>query len=351
MHSIIRKGLIKLGKIQMNSNDLNEIQSSSQGPISLNHKRKLILTKENLKEEFKKRYKALLGLDYDKFIDCLFSKPPTFIRINPMKAPVKWLRQKNWEVERVAWYKYGYKVIKGPENIGNTVEHRLGLFYVQDAASMVPPVALDPRPGERVLDLTAAPGSKTTQMAEMMRWKGVIVANDISMARINVLSSNVQRMGSINVTITQLDGRFIHKIFGKDRFDKVLLDAPCSSVGEVRRNWSPLIRWSLRLVLRLSKLQKELATAAFIALKPGGKMVYSTCTFDPEENEEVVQHLIELGAEVLEMKIPGLNARSGLIEWNGKKFDPSISKCLRIYPHCNDTLGFFVCLLEKPERL
>jgi len=313
-------------------------------------KKEIILSEHDLRDEFKERYKTMLGTEYKEFINCLFQKSPTFIRVNPLKASVKWLKEKDWDVERVPWYEYGYKVIRGPENLGNTLEHRLGLFYIQDAASMVPPVVLNPKPGERVLDLTAAPGSKTTQMAEMMRWKGVIVANDISTRRINILSSNVQRMGSINVAITRFDGRFIHKIFGRDRFDKVLLDAPCSSIGEVRRNWSPLKRWSPRLVLRLSKLQKELAAAGYVAMKPGGRMVYSTCTFEPEENEEVVQHLINLGARVLEIRMPELNVRPGLLEWNGRKFDKSISKCLRIYPHHNDTLGFFVCLLEKPYR-
>jgi len=308
------------------------------------------LSVDDLKEEFRYKYRVLLGSEYEKFMNCLFRKSPTFIRLNPMKAPIGWLHEKDWEVQRVPWYEFGYKVVSGPENIGNTAEHRLGLFYVQDAASMVPPIVLNPKPGEMILDLTAAPGSKTTQLAEMMEWKGVVVANDISMARVNVLSSNVQRMGSINVAITKLDGRFIHKVFGEDRFDKVLLDAPCSSIGEARRNWSPLLRWSQHLVLRLSKLQKELATAGYITLKPGGRMVYSTCTFEPEENEEIVQHLIKLGAEILPVEIPELKARPGLLEWGGKKFDTSVSKCLRIYPHYNDTLGFFVCLLEKPER-
>ena len=317
---------------------------------SLTDERKVFLTVQDLKKEFKERYKVLLRSEYEEFITCLFQKSPTFIRLNSMKTSVKWLHEKDWKVERVPWYEFGYRVVKGPKNIGNTAEHRLGLFYVQDAASMVPPVVLDPKPGEMVLDLAAAPGSKTTQMAEMMRWRGVIVANDISMARINVLSSNVQRMGSLNVAITRLDGRFIHKVFGKDRFDKVLLDAPCSSIGEARRNWRPLIRWSMRLVLRLSKLQKELATAGYISLKPGGRMVYSTCTLEPEENEEVVQHLTQLGAEILQVEIQGLRSKPGLLEWNGRKFDSSVSKCLRIYPHYNDTLGFFVCLLEKPER-
>ncbi len=313
-------------------------------------KRRAFLTEDNLKNDFKEKYKFLLKSEYEEFIRCLFRRSPTFIRLNPMKASIEWLYEKDWYVERVPWYELGYKVVEGPDNIGNTVEHRLGLFYVQDAASMVPPLVLNPRPDEVVLDLTAAPGSKTTQMAEMMKWKGVIIANDISIARINVLSSNVQRMGSINVAITRLDGRFVHKVFGKNKFDKVLLDAPCSSIGEARRNWRPLLRWSPRLVLRLSKLQKELATAGYIALKPGGIMVYSTCTLDPEENEEVVQHLIELGAEVLKVNISKLRAAPGLLEWKDRKFDSDMLKCLRIYPHYNDTLGFFVSLLEKPKR-
>jgi 16S rRNA C967 or C1407 C5-methylase (RsmB/RsmF family) len=180
----------------------------------------------------------------------------------------------------------------------------------------------------------------------MMEWRGVIVANDISPSRINALSSNVQRMGCMNVVISRADGRRIHKIYG-EIFDRVLLDAPCSSIGQVRRSWEALKRWNQNLVERISVLQRGLAIAAYKALKPRGLMVYSTCTFDPEENEFVVQSLVDKGAEIMKFNIPGMRTREGLVEWDGVKLDDSLAYTHRIYPHLNDTEGFYVALLRK----
>ncbi|RLG48972.1 MAG: tRNA methyltransferase [Thermoproteota archaeon] len=306
-----------------------------------------------LKPSFERRYRELLGPDYEDFLRFTSMKPRRAVRINPMKVDpdrlISRLEGRGWRLERIPWYEHGYWVVEGPEKLGSTVEHQLGLYYVQEAASMIPPVALSPEPGESVADVAAAPGSKTTQMSEMMRWRGLILANDPDLARFSALSSNVQRMGCVNVSLTSLDGRVLPRIFGEERFDRVLLDAPCSSVGEARRDWGALKRWSLRRVRRLARLQEELAISAYRLLKPGGLMVYSTCTLDPEENEFVVLSLIRRGAEVLRPRVEGLLFRPGLTRWAGRELDPSLARTMRVLPQDNDTMAFFVALIRKPE--
>ena len=304
-----------------------------------------------IKPEFERRYRELLGDEYDLLLSFMARHPIPSIRLNPLKADPGWLidrlKEEGWELEPVPWYGFGFRVLKGPERLGNTEWHQLGLYYVQEAASMIPPVVLDPRPGEIVLDLAASPGSKTTQISEMMGGKGVVVANDVNPGRVDALISNIQRMGSLNVIVTMSDGRAAARIFGTERFDKVLLDAPCSSLGEVRRSWGALARWSPKAVNRISKLQLALAKAAYEVLKPGGIMVYSTCTLEPRENEWVVSKIVELGAVVERPEVHGLRWREGLTEWRDLEFGEELRKTMRIYPQDNDTIGFYVARLRK----
>lgn len=305
-----------------------------------------------LKPAFQERYRKLMGSEYELFLRFMATRPIPSIRLNPMKADPHRLRKRlesrGWRLEQIPWYDFGFWVLRGPERLGATPEHQLGLYYVQEAASMVPPVALDPQPRERVLDLAAAPGSKTTQMAEMMGWRGVILANDSNLGRANALSANIQRMGCPNVVVTVRDGRILPKVLSSRRFDRVLVDAPCSAVGEARRSWGALKRWSLRAVRRISRLQKSLALAGYRLLKKGGLMVYSTCTLDPEENEFVVLSLLREGAELVRPEILNLKARPGLTRWEDRELDPALSRALRIYPQDNDTQAFFVALIKKP---
>ncbi len=305
-----------------------------------------------LKRSFEERYRRLMGEEYAEFLRFMATRPIPSIRLNPMRADPDALRarleSRGWVLRPIPWYEHGFWVLRGPERLGATPEHQLGLYYVQEAASMVPPAALAPSPGERVLDIAAAPGSKTTQMAEMMGWRGVVLANDSNPGRANALSANVQRMGCPNVVVTVRDGRRLPEVLGEGRFDRVLVDAPCSAVGEARRSWGSLRRWSLRAVRRISRLQTSLALAGYRLLKPGGLMVYSTCTLDPEENEFVVQRLVQEGAEPVRPNLRGLRSRPGLTRWEGVELDPSLARTLRIYPQDNDTQAFYVALLRKP---
>jgi len=153
---------------------------------------------------------------------------------------LKSLEEEGWEIKKIPFYDYGFWLehSEGRRDIGNTWQFQLGYIYSQEAASMIPPIVLDPKPGELVLDLAAAPGSKTTQMAMHMENLGKIVANDVELDRIVALAENVQRTGSLNVSITQKDGRIFRKY--KNTFDKILLDAPCSGVGALRKSYKTL---------------------------------------------------------------------------------------------------------------
>jgi len=173
----------------------------------------------------------------------------------------------------------------------DSVEHQLGYYYIQGSSSMIPPIALDPSPEDCVLDICAAPGSKTTHIAQLMENRGIVVANEASFVRVRALVINIQKAGASNVTVTRKDGVGYEKY--NQRFDKVLLDAPCSDIGTAGKNPQVIQRWSIDRVRRLSNLQKKLIVSAYNTLRVGGVLVYSTCTTSREENEDVVEYLLK----------------------------------------------------------
>ncbi len=311
----------------------------------------------DFKEKFVERYKSLLGDRFEDFI--LFSLRPLrkSIRINTIKVKdpkevLQSLEEQGWKITPIPWYEYGFWVEheEGRRDIGNTIEFQLGYIYSQEAASMIPPIVLDPKPGEFILDMAAAPGSKTTQMAMHMNNEGAIIANDVEVPRIKALAENIQRCGVTNTIITMMDGRRFARL--NYVFDKILLDAPCSGVGALRKSYKTLKMWNPNMVSRLSVLQKQLIKVAFSILKPGGTLVYSTCTLEPEENEGVVSWLLEKfdNAKIEKIEIPGLKKSEPVMEWEGVEFHPDVRHTLRIYPQDNDTEGFFVAKIKKIEE-
>ena len=300
---------------------------------------------------FRERYRRILGDEVKVLVDYCFKPLRKSIRINTLKIDVdecvKMLESKGWELKQVPWCSNGFWVEnRNEEQLGNTLEHFMGYYYVQEASSMIPPIVLQPEEKDFVLDIAAAPGSKTTQMAEMMKNKGCIVANDIQIQRIKVLRFNLEKLGVINTVVTRMDGRKFIKF--KERFDKVLVDAPCSSEGIMRKDWKAFSRWNIKFIKEMAKLQKKLVDAAAVTLKRGGVMVYSTCTMSPEENEAVVDYAVKKHGLVVEkVKVKGLKARHGITEWESQQFDESVRNCLRIWPHDNDSEGFFVANVRK----
>jgi len=281
------------------------------------------------------------------------------VRVNTLKSSVSEVRkrlEKNWFLKPIPWCKEGFWVEhKGEDkqkryDIGNVLEHQLGYIYVQEAASMIPPVALKPGPGETILDLCSAPGSKASQAGAMMQNKGMLVANELQAERIKALSINLQRMGVSNTLITRMPGRWFDNT--TLRFDKVLVDAPCSGTGTIRRSYKTLKMWSPDMIRKLAAQQKQLIASGYKVLKPGGIMVYSTCTLEPEENEGVVSWLLEKYKDARIQKIRLKIKKSPAITSFGKeKYNPQVKDCLRIWPQDNNTEGFFVSEIRKLKNL
>ncbi|AKG92365.1 NOL1/NOP2/sun family putative RNA methylase [Geoglobus ahangari] len=287
--------------------------------------------------------------DSREFLEFMAKPLRQSFRVNTLKAEVGEVVERlssHFELEQVPWVEEGFFVYG--EGITNTPEFSLGLIFMQEASSMIPPLALDVEPGMLVLDMAASPGAKTTQMSAYMENTGCIIANDVKYPRINTLISNLQKFGAVNVRVTMKDGRYFGRF--REKFDRILLDAPCSNVGMIRKNYKYLKLWRQRDVEALSRLQKSLIMAAYKALRPGGVLVYSTCTLDPEENEEVVDYLLSNTDARLERIDLPVKSREPVTEFRGKRYDEEVRKCLRIHPQDNDTEGFFVAKVVKPDE-
>ena len=222
------------------------------------------------------------------------------IRVNTLKIShdnfIALMSKHGWGFEPIPWCKDGYwvDITDGMTMPGKLPEHVNGFFYIQEASSMMPPSALfhgaEPTP-QTVLDLAAAPGSKTTQIATLMNNQGVLVANEYSSSRVKALHANIQRLGISNTLISHFDG-CVHGDYLENHFDAILLDAPCSGEGTVRKDPDAFKNWSAAHIHEISTVQKSLIRSAFMALKPGGELVYSTCALNGEENQGVCQWLL-----------------------------------------------------------
>lgn len=287
--------------------------------------------------------------DYDLFIKSLLNPVKYTIRVNTLFIDpdrlFEIMERKGFWLERISLHPkvYAGRILEMPtKHPGATTEHFLGLYYVQELSSMLPPIALNPEKGDIIVDMCAAPGSKTTQLAAMIENQGTIIAIDISQRRMKALVSNVQRMGASSVIVLRRDARDTRNI--ENIADKVLLDAPCSSESVIRKCVSP--RLDEKTILKLARIQKSLVKAAHRILKDNGILVYSTCTFTPEENEEVVEYALKIGFRIENVDIP-LKYRAGILEWRGKKYSEEVSKIARVYPHLDDTGGIVIARLRK----
>lgn len=274
------------------------------------------------------------------------------IRVNTLKVTIEEFtqraQQKGWQLEPVPWCEEGFWIEADESEVplGNSAEHMSGLFYIQEASSMMPVSALfldQQQAFTSVLDMAAAPGSKTTQIASKMNNEGVLVANEFSSSRVKVLHANIERCGVRNAALSNFDGR----VFGgwlPEQFDAVLIDAPCSGEGTVRKDADAMKNWSKESVISISDTQKDLIESAFHALKPGGVMVYSTCTLSIEENQQVCHHLKETFGDAVEFESLATlfpNADKALTE----------EGFLHIFPQVYDCEGFFVARLRKLESV
>ena len=245
------------------------------------------------------------------------------------------------------WSKVGLKIIDSPVPIGATPEYLTGHYMLQSAASMCPVMALSPQPKEKVLDMSAAPGGKTSYLAQLMRNTGVILANDLRPERQKATVANLHRLGVKNVVTCARDGR---KLGFSNQFDRILLDAPCSGLGVISRDPSVKVQRTIADVQKNAHLQKELLLSAIDALKfknsSGCVMVYSTCSISVYENEEVVDYAMrKRDIQVVDTGLAFGNP--GFTRFQQRRFHPSIAKCRRFYPHTVNMDGFFVCKIRK----
>lgn len=227
----------------------------------------------------------------------------------------------------------------------------VGLAHAQEEASQLPVTLLDVQPGQRVLDLCAAPGGKTAQIALAMDNRGTLIANDFARERMAALQGNLDRLGILNCSTTWADGGNFPAAAGT--FDRVLVDAPCSSEGTLRRHPSLAERLNPDAIAdnrRLQGRQLALLRKAVQLCRLGGRILYSTCTFAPEENEFIVARLLDEydgGLRLVPAAVAGLHSSPGVTAWNGRQLDASLRHALRLWPHLSDTGGFFVAVLEK----
>lgn len=298
--------------------------------------------KNRLPQEFiVNLYEMFTPLTVDKILVGINEKRYTTLRVNTLKYNIqdliRYFKEKNIKFERVLWYKDAL-IIKNvtEKDIQKLDIYEKGYIYLQSLSSMVPPIILDPKPGEKVLDVAAAPGSKTTQMACLMNNNGRILANELDKIRCEKLKHNINNQGANIIEVINGRGEKLGENY-KEEFDKVLLDTPCSGEGIFNASNVQSYRgWSMKKVKELTKIQKRLFKSAYDALKPKGTLVYSTCTLNKEENENVLHWALEnFNLKLIDINI-SINDVIRVLD----------GKALKILPSKNME-GFFVAKLKK----
>jgi NOL1/NOP2/sun family putative RNA methylase len=294
------------------------------------------------------RYAELIP-DFGDFLESLERPTPTHVRVNTLKTTptdvVAALADEGVQVSPEPWCPLLWRVSGAAKpTIGTTLPHALGHVYLQSASSALPALALGAEPGDRVLDLCAAPGSKTTFVAQTMEDRGCLVANEPARRRLKSLTANLERLGVTSALVTAYSGQNFPL---RCRFTRVLVDAPCSGEGTWRGPWARPRRVKPNFQRYLARQQGALLRRGFELLEPGGLLVYSTCTYAPEENEAVVgPFLEETGARVLPL-MSDVGGEPGLLEWQGRRFPSDLALARRLYPHRFDSEGFFVVRVAK----
>lgn len=316
-----------------------------------------------LPEDFVARLTEVFGLPFAQAVVASAVEKPTTFRANTLTSSAATVREQlgdlGFKMQGVSWYSDAFILKnKSKRELMETALYTEGKIYLQSLASMLPPLVLEPQAGEKVLDLTAAPGSKTSQIAALMKAEGQLIANDNNKIRFFKLMHNMENLGvtaeraAWDFSLTMLHGVALVKKY-KNYFDKILLDAPCSAEARfITSDPSTFGYWSERKVREMAYKQRQLLLSAWGALKPGGTLVYSTCTFSPEENELQIARLLERfkDAALAPIALDGVKRGPVLVQLAGKKFPSTLQHALRAHP-TKEIEGFFVAKFIKQTNV
>ena len=310
-----------------------------------------------LPQPFLERMQKLLGLEYDEFLESFEHEKYQALRRNPLKTDdtnvIEEKMQRTFHLQPVPWAENGYYYAK-EDQPGKHPWHEAGLYYIQEPSAMAPVTLMSPQPGERILDLCAAPGGKSTQIAAAMQGEGLLITNEIHPARAKILSENVERMGIRNACVLNETPEHLADIF-EEYFDRILVDAPCSGEGMFRKNEVACDEWSPENVQLCADRQDGILECAARMLVPGGRLVYSTCTFAPAENEGSISRFLAKHKEFeiipidkKKLGIPeGCDGLSNSVEHPA----PGIEGTLRLWPHKLKGEGHYAAVLRKKGEL
>ena len=301
----------------------------------------------NLPVDFAKKMESLLGSEYYEFVKSYEQPKTSALRVNSLKIDKqKFSSLSPFNLEPVPWAEDGFYYSHTDEP-GKRPYHEAGLYYIQEPSAIAVAYLLDAQPGERVLDLCAAPGGKSTHIAAAMKNQGLLIANEIHPSRARILSQNIERMGIKNATVTNENPSNLAEQF-EGFFHRILVDAPCSGEGMFRKNPIACDEWSLNNVAMCAARQMTILEDAQKMLAPGGILVYSTCTFSPEENEQVIEKFLlkYRNFDLVESTKLHPSFDRGRIEWTDNK-ETSINRTIRLWPHKLKGEGHFVAIMKK----
>jgi len=302
------------------------------------------------------RYIRMLGLrEAEDLLRSLDERLPPVVRTNTVLIDPERLRERleilGFKLDKIPWAPYSYRVLYSPESpsIGSTHEYLKGYYYVhRDAAALIPPILLVEDYEGPVLDMCAAPGGKTTHLAQLLWGRGRVIANDLVLYRIKSLVGHAMRMKLDNIDITWADARKLPEILG-EKFRRILLDAPCSGEGTIMFDPGRKTRTTIKDLAVIVKREIELLNAGLDMLEEGGVLAYSTCSIAPEENEYVLYRVMMMrnDFEIIRPKKKLFEWAPWLGSYKDIDFPEEFKRCIRIWPHIHRMMGFTVCLLRK----
>jgi len=309
---------------------------------------------KELPEDFLNRLPEMIPSHvYDQVAKSFSLTKPTTFRVNRLKSSpeevIEFMKANHIAISPIAWYSDAFSTYASTRELTDLSLYKDGKFYIQGLSSMIPALVLNLEPSDSILDIAAAPGSKTSQIASIMNNSGKIIANDLSRQRIFKLKANLKEQGVTNTLFSNIPGENIWRKY-PEYFDKTLVDAPCSMEGRFNSNDpDSYTAWTMKKVKELSHRQKYLLRGAITATKVGGTIIYSTCTLSPEENEGVIQWILDKEGDAVSIEpisIEGLTLSPGLTQWGEQRYDSSLRNSARIYP--SSTMeGFFIAKIHK----